>query len=399
MDKLRVLEGPGVWMEGAAKEQLRRVSEQPGCVATVGMPDLHAGPGIPIGAVFAFADGIHPPLIGGDAGCGALLVGVPHGKHTGDALERRILEQTEAPVLAATTLEQLAPVAWAAGPRGLSGVAEIPEELAAIAAMYPVDDLPPSGPVPPDLHSQSLGTTGGGNHFLELVRIGKIWDRPVASRAGVQPRGLAVLAHSGSRGLGKMLADGWEEGPLRGAQLEHFTGQLVGAIRWAQVNRLLLAWRMLLALGTARAERLGGLVDLVHNSALPRLIQGQALYLHRKGVAPAEAGMLTVVLGSRGTPSFLMEGAGAESCLCSVAHGAGRKMGRTEARAKLKSRYTRASLTRTALGGRVHCDDPELLYEEHPDAYKAVEPVIEALEAAGAARRVAELLPLFTLKR
>jgi release factor H-coupled RctB family protein len=386
-------------MEGNAKEQLRRVSELPGCVATVGMPDLHAGPGVPIGAVFAFANGVHPRLIGGDAGCGALLIGVPRGKHTGDALERRILEQTEGPVLPETDVELLAQVAWKDGPRGLCNLDYIPEELAAIAAMYPMDDLPPSGPPPDDVFGSALGTTGGGNHFLELVRIGKISDRSAASRAGVQAQGLAVLAHSGSRGLGKCLADGWEDGPLTGATLGLFTGQLAGAIRWAQVNRLLLAWRMLLALGTARAERLGGLVDLVHNSALPRLIQGQHLYLHRKGVAPAEAGMLTVVLGSRGTPSFLMEGTGAESCLCSVAHGAGRKMGRTEARTKLKSRYTRTSLTRTALGGRVHCDDPELLYEEHPDAYKAVEPVIEALEAAGAARRVAELLPLFTLKR
>ncbi len=399
MDKLRVLEGPGVWMEGAAKEQLRRVSESPGCVATVGMPDLHAGPGVPIGAVFAFADGIHPPLIGGDAGCGALLIGVPRGKHTGDALERRILELTEGPVLQETVLEPLARVAWSSGPRGLSRLDYIPEELAAIAAMYPVDDLPPSGPTPDDPFATSLGTSGGGNHFLELVRVGKIWDRGAASRAGVRSQGLAVLAHSGSRGLGKWLADRWEEGPLTGDKLELFSGQLAGAIRWAQVNRLLMAWRMLVALGTARAERLGGLVDLVHNSAVPRVIQGQPLYLHRKGVAPAEAGMLTVVLGSRGTPSFLMEGTGEESCLCSVAHGAGRKMGRTEARAKLKSRYTRASLTRTALGGRVHCDDPELLYEEHPDAYKAVEPVIQALEAARTARRVAELLPLFTLKR
>ncbi|MBA2321254.1 MAG: RtcB family protein [Deltaproteobacteria bacterium] len=38
-------------------------------------------------------------------------------------------------------------------------------------------------------------------------------------------------------------------------------------------------------------------------------------------------------------------------------------------------------------------------YEEHPDAYKPVEPVIEALELHGAARRLCALRPLLTVKR
>ena len=62
-----------------------------------------------------------------------------------------------------------------------------------------------------------------------------------------------------------------------------------------------------------------------------------------------------------------------------------------EATAKVKARHSRASLQRTALGSRVICDDPDLLYEEHPDAYKAVEPVIDALERFGAARRWGEI--------
>ncbi|MFT5686337.1 MAG: release factor H-coupled RctB family protein, partial [Myxococcota bacterium] len=90
---------------------------------------------------------------------------------------------------------------------------------------------------------------------------------------------------------------------------------------------------------------------------------------------------------------------GDAACLCSVAHGAGRRMGRNEAIEKLRDRYTRASLTYTALGGRVMCADRDLLYAEHPDAYKAIEPVIASLEAAGAARRMAALSPIVTVKR
>ena len=88
-----------------------------------------------------------------------------------------------------------------------------------------------------------------------------------------------------------------------------------------------------------------------------------------------------------------------EEGLRSVAHGAGRRMGRSEARDKLKARYTRAELGRTKLGGRVICGDPELLYEEHPDAYKPVGPVVSSLIEAGLGTAVAELQPLLTVKR
>jgi release factor H-coupled RctB family protein len=47
----------------------------------------------------------------------------------------------------------------------------------------------------------------------------------------------------------------------------------------------------------------------------------------------------------------------------------------------------------------VICDDTVLMYEEHPDAYKPVEPVIASLVAAGAADAVAALVPLITVKR
>ena len=73
-------------------------------------------------------------------------------------------------------------------------------------------------------------------------------------------------------------------------------------------------------------------------------------------------------------------------------------MTRSEARAKLGHKHRRASLARTESGSRVICDNKDLLYEEHPDAYKPIDPVIASLEAAGAATRVAELTPVLTVK-
>ncbi|MEQ1504951.1 MAG: RtcB family protein, partial [Myxococcota bacterium] len=98
MDQVTVIEGPGVPIEPAAVDQLRRVGGMPGCVRAVGMPDLHPGPGIPIGAVVALRD-VHPTLVGSDAGCGVRLVVHERIKAHGDALERRIRAATDEPPL------------------------------------------------------------------------------------------------------------------------------------------------------------------------------------------------------------------------------------------------------------------------------------------------------------
>ena len=76
----RVVTGPGVWLEGDAVAQLARVAGLDGCIRAVGLPDLHAGPGIPIGAALAFRDRVRPLLVGGDAGCGVRMVVLPRLK-------------------------------------------------------------------------------------------------------------------------------------------------------------------------------------------------------------------------------------------------------------------------------------------------------------------------------
>ncbi|MCA9547883.1 MAG: RtcB family protein, partial [Myxococcales bacterium] len=369
----------------------------------VGLPDLHPGRGIPIGAAFAFAGVIEPALVGGDAGCGVRVVGVPRPRRGGDALGRRLDKATRGPALPHCDPQALLDAVWADGPAGLARVAGVPERLAALAeADPPADPAPPSGPVPPEItahFAEQLGTAGGGNHFLEVAQVTSVED-PAAGRAGLVPHGVAVLAHSGSRGLGGVIGRAWAGQRLSDPEAQAtYLGQLAGAVRFARANRLILAWRALEALGCARPDRIGGTFDVVHNDVQPWGLAGEAVWLHRKGAAPAEAGQLTVVLGSRGAPSVVMEGSGRADCLCSVAHGAGRRMGRSEAVAKLKPRFKRAELQRTALGGEVLCDDAELLYAEHPRAYKPVEPVVDSLVAAGLARPVARLVPRFTVKR
>ena len=106
-----------------------------------------------------------------------------------------------------------------------------------------------------------------------------------------------------------------------------------------------------------------------------------------------------MIPGSRGTLSYLVQprDAGFASGW-SLAHGAGRKWSRSESRQRSRERFHRDELVQTGLGGRVICEDRDLLYEEAPLAYKNIEVVVQDLVEAGLITLIATLRPLLTYK-
>jgi release factor H-coupled RctB family protein len=397
----RLVARDDVWLEGDALAQFARVASLPGCVRAAAMPDLHAGRGIPVGAAFAFAGRVLPALVGGDAGCGVRVVATSIEPGGIDALVRRVERALGDDPLAGCDPAELFEAVWHDGVRGLVGLQGVDEALAELADEPLLDPSPGSGDPGPyrEGFEQALGSVGGGNHFVEIARVAEVRDVEAARALGLSPRGLVVLAHSGSRGLGGALARRWGDRVLEGDDAGAYLGELAGACRFARVNRFVLAYRMLRALGAARRAKIAGGFDVTHNDVGVEPVNGAFACVHRKGAAPARGDDPTVVLGSRGAPSWVLRSRGNEEGLASVAHGAGRRMGRSEALAKLKDRYRRADLARTRLGGRVLCDDANLLYEEHPDAYKPIEPVIASLVDAGLATPIAALEPVITVKR
>lgn len=433
----RLIANPEVWMEGDGVQQLARTSRLPGCVRAVGMPDLHVGKG-PVGAVFATRGLVYPHLLGGDVGCGVRVFATNEDAKNRDAIERRVKKAWDEEPLEGCEREVLFAAAWE---RGVSGLAELegaPDAVCALARLEVErlgglgknggfaagaglaggaigegsDELVGSGSgseagTVRDRaawsgagYEEALGSIGGGNHFVEIARVDEVRDAGAAEALGLQRGCLVVVAHSGSRGLGTALARRWGDATLaEGGALAAYLADVAGARRFAQVNRFLLGYRMLRALGAARVSKIAGMFDVTHNDVRSEPVGGEAAWIHRKGAAPAYEGTPTIVLGSRGAPSWVLVGTGAEDGLRSVAHGAGRRMGRAEALSKLKGKYRRSELGTTKLGGRVMCEDTNLLYEEHPDAYKPIEPVVASLVDAGLARPVASLVPVVTVKR
>jgi release factor H-coupled RctB family protein len=148
------------------------------------------------------------------------------------------------------------------------------------------------------------------------------------------------------------------------------------------------------ALG-ASSERIW---DGCHNSITLLPSGGEPLWLHRKGAVPAEAGPV-VIPGSRGALSYLVLPLGnGETNLWSLAHGAGRKWSRSESRSRMRERFRQPQLVQTPLGGRVICEERDLLYEEAPAAYKNIETVIQDLVDAGLVSVIATMRPLLTYK-
>jgi release factor H-coupled RctB family protein len=219
-------------------------------------------------------------------------------------------------------------------------------------------------------------------------------------QTGLARQQLVVLVHSGSRGLGKTIlrkhvdqhcGEGVETDSI--AAQEYLCGHDV-AVRWAKANRELIARRFTTTLG-AKAERLW---DGCHNSITSKETNGETVWVHRKGAVDVDADVV-VIPGSRGSLSYIVKPSGdGASHAWSLAHGAGRKWMRSAARQRMRDRFSVNELVQTRLGGRVICEERDLLYEEAPEAYKNIEAVIADLVDAGLVSVIATLRPLLTYK-
>jgi release factor H-coupled RctB family protein len=363
--QVRLFASAQSWIEGEAVRQLYATAKLDGIRLAVGFPDLHPGKGSPVGVAFVTEGVIHPHLIGGDIGCGMALFKTN--------LVRRDLKLDR----------------WAK----LQFNLEHPWD-------GDVSDYLAEQELESTEFDSAFGTIGGGNHFAELQTVEKVLDAEEFKKLDVGKQQLVVLVHSGSRGLGESVLRAYVDVQFgEGVEAESFAGgeYLRGhdlAIRWAKANRELIARRFVAALG-AEAECLW---DGCHNSITRRESEGETVWIHRKGAVAADDDFI-VVPGSRGSLSYLVKPiSDGESHAWSLAHGAGRKWARSEARLRMRERFEVPELAQTALGGRVICEERDLLYEEAPDAYKNIEAVIEDLVDAGLISVIATFRPLITYK-
>ncbi len=437
-------------IEDEALDQAANTATLPGLAGSaLAMPDIHTGYGFPIGGVAAFdaADGIiSPGGVGYDINCGVRLLALPltaaelagraeplvheisrlvpvgagHGgalRLTGAALDR-VLVNGPASLLAEHGIGTEGDIEHTESQGRLAGAD--PAAVSERARMRGADQL---------------GTLGSGNHFLELQRVARILDPMTADAFGLRADQLTVLIHSGSRGFGhqvcsdhvRMMDAALGRGgieladrelacaPLSSPEGRLYMAAMACAANFAWSNRAVLAHRVreaiALVLGPAVAARTRQVYDVAHNVAKLERHHGRMLCVHRKGATRAfgpgspdipsayrAVGQPVFIPGSMGTSSFVLAGReqAMQRSFGTTCHGAGRRLSRTGARRQITGAELRRRME--ADGIVVRCPSNRGLAEEAPFAYKDVERVVDVVERAGLAARVAQLRPLGVVK-
>lgn len=355
-------------MEDSAIRQMANACSLPGAVRGALMPDAHTGYGLPIGGVLAVKDAVIPYAVGVDIACRMRLsvLDLPVsalGERRGDLIAA--LEQETSFGVGAS---------FEKGQRREHPVMDEDWSITKITAMNK------------DKAWKQLGSSGGGNHFVEFGELRLETGAELGGRHLEKGVYLALLSHSGSRGSGEAVAKNYsrlamELRPWLPPEIRHLAWleldseagreywaamELMG--RYAAANHEQIHARVLQALGAEPLAR----VENHHNFAWREEHEGESVVVHRKGATPAGPGVQGIVPGSMGAPGFVVQGKGNQAALNSCSHGAGRLMSRTAAINELDEREVLAFLRERGV---------ELIsggLDEAPMAYKDIHAVMAA---------------------
>lgn len=344
-----------------AVKQMELVLRLPISVKGALMPDAHAGYGLPIGGVLAAEGAVIPYGVGLDIGCGMRLTVLDASpdfvKRYATRIERALLEWTHFGMEGGLRVRQNHDVMHRCEWNEIDLLKRLRRKA-----------------------WQQLGSSGGGNHFVEIGVLSLY-----AGNGFGLPEGeyVALLSHSGSRGLGAEIAKHYVQQAHDLCRLPQSASHLVwlgldtdaGAEYWRCMNLAIdyaAACHDRIHHNVAKAIGLKSLASIGshHNMATEEVIDGCKLVVHRKGAIDAGRGKLSVIPGSMSTAGYLVMGKGCGSSLNSASHGAGRAMSRADAACRFTMSEIRRQLQErgvTLIGGSV---------EECSDAYKDIELVI-----------------------
>lgn len=349
-----------------AVRQMDTAMRLPVTVGGALMPDAHAGYGLPVGGVLATKGVVLPYAVGLDIGCRMSLTILDGSARLIDSQHERMVQAL-----------------WDNTAFGMEGVLPF-------SVHHPVLDRKEFQSIPVlkklrDKAKRQLGSSGGGNHFVDICSVQISTANPLGLAEGDYT---AILSHSGSRGLGAAIA-------------EHFTAiakekcrlpREAGPFAWLDLNTEEgeMYWRCMEIAGeyaaachevinryVAQGLRLKPLCTISHHHNFAwreTLPDGSAAIVHRKGATPAHKDELGIIPGSMCEAGYIVKGKGCEEALSSANHGAGRALSRLDARNSISRHALRKQLEEsgvTLLGGTA---------EEAPGAYKPMREVMAAAQ-------------------
>ena len=425
-------------IEDEAVQQLTNVAMLPGVInPVVGLPDMHWGYGLPMGAVGAFDAEkgiISSGLCGFDINCGINLI---RTNLTVKDIEQKKKELIDAlynkvPVgvgskgklrLSSSELDEvlIKGSAWAVK-NGYCTAEDLKatEEGGYMEGADPskVSDTAKQRGVP------QLGTLGAGNHFLEVQGVTDIFD----ASWGVEKKDqIMIMIHCGSRGLGHQVATDYLKiqeqavrkynikipdrqlacAPATSKEGQDFFAAMKCAVNYSFANRQVMThWVREVFENvfkkTWKDMNMHTVYGICHNIVKleEHTINGEKkkVYVHRKGATRSFPDLPVLIAGSMGTSSYLLKGTekALQLSFGSSAHGAGRTMSRERAIKEHKGEHVQRDLAQKGILAKA----PKFisLAEEAPRAYKDIETVIETVHNSGISTKVARMRPLGVIK-
>lgn len=364
------------YIEPEAEQQLRNVAGLPFTFHHVAaMPDIHAGKGSSVGTVIASRGAIAPSLVGVDIGCGMCALKLPFKIDVlgGDEQIRKLRHSIERSIPTAHHTNKSLTETASAAFLGLGEITDFAKQN--INKLQRVMDNA----------AHSIGTLGGGNHFIEICRD--------------QEDNAWIMLHSGSRNIGKCLAEihidraknlmkqyfiSLPDPDLaylaqQTPEFDAYLHDLMWGQRFAMANRNEMMDRVLREV----LYHVGKLneykenkdsyfrVNCHHNYTSIENHFGSNVYVTRKGAVSAKKDEWGIIPGSMGTRSYIVQGLGNPDSFHSCSHGAGRQMSRTKARAT----FTKEDLIAQTAG--VECRKDNDVVDEIPGAYKDIDVVMQ----------------------
>ena len=353
-------------IEEGARTQMDIAMKLPITVAGALMPDAHQGYGLPIGGVLATKNAIIPYGVGVDIGCRMALsiYDIPEMafERTREKFRIKLMSNTK----------------FGAG-QAFSGKDKADHRVLENDTFNMTRFIKNLK----DKAWSQLGTSGGGNHFVEFGII-EFSERDEILNVD-KGRYVALLTHSGSRGMGATIAGYYTKLAKDKTKLPKEASNLAyldmnsqeGQEYWLAMN---LAGDYASAchevihdkITTALRANVIAKVENHHNFAWKEIWNGEEVIVHRKGATPAGKGVMGIIPGSMTAPGFLVRGKGEAQAINSASHGAGRQMSRTQA---IKN-ITRSDMREILREHKVDLIGAGL--DEAPMAYKDINLVMDS---------------------
>ncbi len=309
-------------MEQGALDQAFNLANLPFAFRHVAiMPDSHQGYGMPIGGVLATDKMIIPNAVGVDIGCGMCAVRTTLTEIDTDKLKSIMGE-----------IRRVIPVGFKKHKESQgSELMPSPRDEALEIVVREYENA-----------LKSLGTLGGGNHFIEIQKgnDGFIW---IMIHSGSRNFGLKVASHYNKLAIelnekwGVAVPKEWQLAylPLDSDEGQSYATEMSYCVDYAFANRKLMMKRVKEIFSDKLGAKFDEMINIAHNYATLENHFGKNVWIHRKGATSARDGEIGIIPGSQGTKSYIIEGKGERESFTSCSHGAGRKMSRTKAKQEL----------------------------------------------------------------